>query len=179
MKKHVNEFDVMKKMLKTVHTIKESYVQNTLNEQNDPQYKNNLNTDTSGRMQSINLNGATISVPEGTELTDEQKKTFQQTIDEFKQQVSDLVEFNSLQIEDKNIQLSGRLIKFDVEFNYIIGGEKSGLFLKGQMIRVDEDFTTMLNQLSEYYKQFEQKWSQLTTTGTDETNQTTNNTQQT
>ena len=93
-----------------------------------------------------------------TTLTDEEKNTYQETMDDFVEQVSDLVDYNALNIYENNVEWSGMLVKFDTEFYYSVG-ERNGVYLSGTMMKVDEDALEMLNNLKDYYKIFSAKWA--------------------
>ena len=62
------------------------------------------------------------------ELTTDEKITFQETMDEFVTEVSDLVDFNKLNIYPKNVEWSGKIIDFDIEFYFSIG-EENGVYI--------------------------------------------------
>jgi hypothetical protein len=94
------------------------------------------------------------------ELTSEEQQNYQETMDDFIDQVSDLVDYNILNIYDNNVEWSGRLVKFDTEFFYSVG-EKNGVYISGNMIKLDEDFTETLTQLKDYYKIFSTKWANV------------------
>jgi hypothetical protein len=91
-------------------------------------------------------------------LTDEEKNSYQETMDDFVEQVSDLVDYNSLNIYENNVEWSGQLVKFDVEFFYTVG-ERNGVYINGEMIKVDSEFLEMLNNLKDYYQIFSAKWA--------------------
>tara|TARA_R110001583_G_scaffold115298_1_gene265843 strand:+ start:473 stop:1006 length:534 start_codon:yes stop_codon:yes gene_type:complete len=93
-----------------------------------------------------------------TTLTDEEKNTYQETMDDFVEQVSDLVDYNALNIYENNVEWSGMLVKFDTEFYYTVG-ERNGVYLSGTMMKVDEDALEMLNNLKDYYQIFSAKWA--------------------
>jgi hypothetical protein len=94
------------------------------------------------------------------ELTDMEKSTYQETMDEFIEQVSDMVDFNALHIYESNIEWSGKLIKFDVEFFYTLG-ENNGVYLNGKMFKVDDEFNEMSDRLRSYYNIFSSKWAKV------------------
>ena len=81
-------------------------------------------------------------------------------MDGFIEQVADLVDFGILNIYENNIEWSGSLIKFDIEFFYAVG-ETNGVYLNGSMIKIDEDFSDMLEKLTSYYEIFSTKWAQV------------------
>ena len=93
-------------------------------------------------------------------LTDEEKNTYQETMDDFIEQVSDLVDYNSLNIYDNNVEWSGVLVKYDTEFFYTVG-ERNGVYITGSMIKVDTEMLEMLNNLKDYYQIFSAKWAKV------------------
>jgi hypothetical protein len=94
------------------------------------------------------------------ELTTDEKITFQETMEEFVNEVSDLVDFNSLNVYRQNVEWSGKLIEFDIEFFFSIG-EENGIYINGDMIKTDEKFLEMIEKLKLYYEKFKSKWSKV------------------
>jgi hypothetical protein len=94
------------------------------------------------------------------DITSDDKIAFQETMDEFVTEVSDLVDFNTLNVYPNNVEWSGKLIDEDIEFIFTIG-EDSGIYVNGQMIKVDAEFLTMLNKLQQYYQKFKSKWGKV------------------
>lgn len=94
------------------------------------------------------------------ELTTDEKITFQETMDEFVSEVSDLVDFNKLNVFPKNVEWSGKIIDFDIEFYFSIG-EENGVYIDSQMVKVDEKFLDLLTKLQKYYEKFKSKWSKV------------------
>jgi len=93
-------------------------------------------------------------------LTDEEKNSYQETMDDFVEQVSDLVDYNSLNIYKNNVEWSGVLVKFDTEFFYSVG-EENGVYITGSMVKVDGEALEMLNNLKDYYQIFSAKWAKV------------------
>ena len=94
------------------------------------------------------------------ELTTEEKIAFQETMDEFVQEVSELVDFFPLNVYINNVEWSGKVIDQDLEFFYSIG-ENSGVYINGDMIKLDENFMDFVQKLSSYYNKFKAKWSRV------------------
>jgi hypothetical protein len=94
------------------------------------------------------------------DITSDEKIAFQETMDEFIEEVSDLVDFNTLNVYENNVEWSGNLIDEDIEFILTIG-EESGIYVNGQMMKVDEEFLTMINKLQKYYQKFKSKWGKV------------------
>ena len=80
------------------------------------------------------------------ELTTDDKKAFQETMDEFVSEVSDLVNFKQLNVYRNNVDWSGKIVDFDVDFYFTIG-ESNGLYISGDMVKVDENFLDAVNKL--------------------------------
>lgn len=94
------------------------------------------------------------------ELTTDEKIAFQETMDEFVSEVSDLVDFNKLNVYTNNVEWSGKIIDFDIEFFYSIG-EENGIYLNGEMIKTDEKFLDLITKLKTYYEKFKSKWAKI------------------
>lgn len=94
------------------------------------------------------------------ELTTDEKTAFQETMDEFVQDVSDLVDFNRLNVYPNNVEWSGKLIDFDIEFMFSVG-EESGIYINGDMIKMDDTFLETITKLKTFYEKFKSKWAKV------------------
>ena len=94
------------------------------------------------------------------DITSDEKIAFQETMDEFVEEVSDLVDFNTLNVYPNNVDWSGKIIDEDIDFTFTIG-ENSGIYIDGSMIKVDEDFLEVLNKLQQFYQKFKSKWGKV------------------
>ena len=94
------------------------------------------------------------------ELTTDEKVAFQETMDEFINEVSDLVDFESLNVYKTDVEWGGKIIDFDMEFYFTIG-ENNGIYINGTMMKVDENYLDMLNKLQQYYEKFKSKWAKV------------------
>ena len=94
------------------------------------------------------------------QLTTEDKKAFQETMDEFVVEVSELVDFNKLNLYENNVEWSGKITELDIEFFYTIG-EKNGVYVNGTMTKIDEEYLGFLVDLKKYYEKFKAKWSKI------------------
>ena len=95
-----------------------------------------------------------------TDITTDDKLAFQETMDEFVEEVSDLVDFNTLNVYPNNVDWSGKIIDKDIDFTFTIG-ENSGTYINGDMLKVDKDFLELINKLQQYYQKFKSKWSRI------------------
>lgn len=94
------------------------------------------------------------------ELTTDEKVAFQETMDEFVEQVSDLSDFGVLNVYPNNVDWSGKVIDFDLEFYFTIG-ENSGVYINGDMIKLDTELIELINKLTKFYEQFKSKWAKV------------------
>jgi hypothetical protein len=94
------------------------------------------------------------------ELTTDEKIAFQETMDEFVAEVSDMVDFNKLNVYTNNVEWSGKLIEQDIEFFFSIG-EENGIYIEGEMIKADDEFIGLITKLNTYYEKFKSKWAKI------------------
>ena len=94
------------------------------------------------------------------DITSDEKIAFQESMDEFVEEVSDLVDFDTLNVYPNNVDWSGKIIDQDIEFTFTIG-EDSGIYINGDMVKVDEDFLEMINKLQQFYQKFKSKWGKV------------------
>ena len=94
------------------------------------------------------------------DITSDDKIAFQETMDEFVEEVSDLVDFNTLNVYTNNVDWSGTIIDQDIDFTFTIG-EDSGIYINGEMMKVDDDFLNIINKLQQFYQKFKSKWGKV------------------
>lgn len=116
------------------------------------------------KSQSYRVSGGIITLhgkdKQQLELSTEEKIAFQETMDDFVDQVSDLSDFGTLHMYPNNVEWSGKVIDFDLEFFYSIG-ENNGVYINGDMIKLDESLVELINKLTSYYQQFKSKWAKV------------------
>jgi hypothetical protein len=93
-----------------------------------------------------------------TDLTTEEKLVFQQTMDDFVSGVSDLVNFEPLNIYKDNVDWSGKVVDFDTDFYFTIG-ENNGIYITNEMTKIDENYLDFIEKLKTYYEKFKSKWA--------------------
>jgi hypothetical protein len=94
------------------------------------------------------------------QLTTDDKLAFQETMDEFKQGVTEMADLNKLNLYPTNVEWSGKITELDIEFFFSIA-ETNGVYINGTMIKLDEEFTEMSTKLKSYYEKFKAKWSKI------------------
>lgn len=116
------------------------------------------------KQQSYRISGGIITLhgkdKTDLDLTTDEKVAFQETMDEFVEEVSDLVDFDRLNVYESNVDWSGKIIDFDLNFYFTIG-ENNGVYLNGEMIKVDENFTQLVSKVQVYYEKFKSRWAKI------------------
>ena len=131
--------------------------------QDDEEFKDEEKTP-EDKVQKYRVSGGILALhgkgKTDTDITTDDKLAFQETMDEFVNEVSDLVDFNTLNVYPNNVDWSGKIIDEDIDFTFTIG-EDSGIYINGDMVKVDNDFLDLINKLQQYYQKFKSKWSRI------------------
>jgi hypothetical protein len=116
------------------------------------------------KVQKYRIGGGILSLhgkeKDKLQITTDDKTAFMETMDEFIEDVSDLVDFNELNVYTNNVEWSGKIIDQDLDFIFTIG-ENNGIYINGTAVKVDPDFLDMINKLQKYYEKFKSKWSKI------------------
>lgn len=94
------------------------------------------------------------------ELSSDEKTSFQETMDDFVNEVSDLSDFGTLNLYPNNVDWSGKVIDFDLEFYFSIG-ENNGVYVNGDMIKLDDNLVELIGKLTSFYEKFKSKWAKV------------------
>lgn len=94
------------------------------------------------------------------QLTSDEKVAFQDTMNEFIDEVTSLVDFYPLNIYDNTVEWSGKIIDLDLEYIFSVG-ETNGLFLNGTMNKVDDEYLSFIDKLQKFYEKYRMKWGKI------------------
>jgi|LakMenE01Jun11ns_1017448.scaffolds.fasta_scaffold9646365_2 hypothetical protein len=94
------------------------------------------------------------------QLTTDEKNALTSSVDEFRSDVAELVEFGDLNVYPENVEWKGKILENDLEFFFSIN-EPNGLYIKGDMIKVDQEHMEVIGKLQSYYEKFKTKWSKI------------------
>ena len=115
----LSEQDIAKKMdpvLDSINQSKNSDEEMETSQNTNP--KSEEKTDKEDKQQSYRVSGGVITLhgKETTdlELTTDEKMAFQETMDEFVSEVSDLVDFETLNVYKTDVEWGGKIIDFDI-----------------------------------------------------------------
>jgi hypothetical protein len=103
------------------------------------------------------LNGKTEA---DIQLTTDEKNAFVETVDEFRSEVAELAEFDKLKVYHDNVEWSGKILELDLEFFYTIK-EPNGIYINGEMMKLDEKYLEMIPKIQSFYEKFKNKWSKI------------------
>jgi len=144
-----NDYDFTKKMLNTIRNISESKTSTrTLREQEEPQQHLQINNDVT----VINdVDVKMLSTDQSDmKLQDDQKTAISGLIDNFRQQVSQIVEFDpGMTINQQQIRLDGKLTDEDVTF-VLIAGQEGGVYINAEMLKVEAETLAVLDKLVKF-----------------------------
>jgi hypothetical protein len=94
------------------------------------------------------------------ELTTDEKNAFVESVDEFRNEVAELVEFGKMNLYPENVEWTGKIMELNLEFFYTIN-ESQGIFINGKMIKLNEEYIEMVGKLQQNYEKFKTKWSKI------------------
>lgn len=141
-----NDYDYTKKMLNTLRNISESKTSTkTLREQQEfEQQQDDITVINDVDVKLLSTDQADMK------LMDDQKNAISGLIDNFRQQVSQIVEFDpGMTINQNQIRLDGKLTDEDVSF-VLIAGEESGLYVNADMLKIEAETLAVLEKLMKF-----------------------------
>jgi len=165
-KKIRNEYDEIKRMLNKIRQIRLINKANDygiLSEQLDDidsSGENNIydESDQNKKQDIFVINDVDVKIhsedSEDLVLNDEEKQKISQLIDDFRKEVSELVEFGRLDIYDENAKLDGKIIDINLIFSLSTGND-TGLYISNpSMLKIDDNSSNIINKL----RAFESKY---------------------
>tara|TARA_Y100001972_G_scaffold123011_1_gene169560 strand:+ start:258 stop:884 length:627 start_codon:yes stop_codon:yes gene_type:complete len=160
-----NRYDDMKTMLDRVRLINEQAegeVETATQDEDEPRERPTVEEELT---KEYTVSGGKIIVHGASEqdlvLTDEEKSSFQETMEQFAEEVSDMAQFHPLNIYKNNVEWSGDLLRFDVRFYYSIAEVEGTYIGNANMIKVDNKFMEVLEKVKSFYNTFESKWAKV------------------
>ena len=94
------------------------------------------------------------------QLTTDEKNAFVESVDEFRNDVAELVKFDKMNVYPENVEWSGKVLELDLNFFFTIN-EPHGIYVKGEMVKVNEEYMEIIGKLQNYYEKFKNKWSKI------------------
>jgi hypothetical protein len=124
----MNQYDEIKSLLKKSRMLMEQVEPLNMAKSIEDEIENDTNTDNvdmdvekvkKDKSKTYRISGGLLTMhgkdKKDLELTTEEKTAFQETMDEFVDEVSDLSDFGVLNLYQNEVQWSGKVIDFDLE----------------------------------------------------------------
>ena len=146
-------------MLKTIRTLTESKTSNrSINEVEE--FESELPDEATKEQKNdvIVINNVDVKLLSTDEadmqLNDNQKTTISTLIDNFKQQVSQIAEFDpGITMNQDQIRMDGSLPDEDINFVFIAGVD-SGVYINADMLKLEQNVATALEKLAKFNETF-------------------------
>jgi hypothetical protein len=94
------------------------------------------------------------------QLTTDEKNAFIESVDEFRTNVAELVEFDKMNVFPENVEWKGKILELNLNFFYTIN-EPHGIYLNSDMVKIDEEYLEMVGKLQSNYEKFKTKWGKI------------------
>lgn len=94
------------------------------------------------------------------ELTSDEKNAFIESVDEFRNDVAELVEFGKMNVYKENVEWNGKVLELNLEFFYTVN-EPHGIYVNGEMVKLDQEYIEMVGKLQSNYEKFKTKWTKI------------------
>ena len=170
-KKLLNEYDSTKKMLNTLRKLNGLIVENEMgSEQPQQQQQDPLGTEDAVSTKEQDSDFVVINNVEvkllstdsmDLKLTDEQKTSISNLIDNFKQQVNQIVNFEpGMSINEGQIRLDGKLPDQDINFVFV-AGKDSGVYINAEMLKLETEVGNLLEKLVKFQATYETSMNPL------------------
>ena len=158
----MNQYDEIKSLLKISRMLVEQSA--PVNIDADIEQDINVETSPEDKTKTYRVSGGLIKLhgknKQDLELSTDEKTAFQNTMDEFVNEVSDLSDFGTINVYPNNVEWSGKVIDFDLEF-FLSIGETQGVYINGDMIKIDDDLLELINKLNGFYEKFKSRWAKI------------------
>lgn len=153
-------YDDTKKMLNTLRKLNENKQSNSVIKEQQEQIPQEVNPEQTQKQESdfVIINDVEVKMLStdemDMELKEDQKEIISNLIDNFRQQVSQIVDFDpGMTINQNQIRLDGSLTDEDINFVFIAGDE-SGVYINADMLKLDTETGTALEKLAKFEETF-------------------------
>lgn len=124
----------------------------------EPQKLNTVDPSKAGNNDIAIINNVEVQInsddPEDLVLQDDEKGQISQLIDDFKTEVSEVAEFDKLNLYPDSAKLDGRIGELGLNFTFSTGDD-TGLYLTNtQMLKIDDNSLDTINKLRTFEGKF-------------------------
>lgn len=164
----MDRYDEMKKYL---NIIREQLSDNRINIAKDIEDSIEGDTETTYRKQEYIVTGYPLVLNgkknRDVKLTSLEKNAFIESVKEFHEGVTEMVDFNKLNVYPDNVEWSGKITEYNINFVFTIG-EQFGVYVymdtqnnNLNLFKIDDDSYKFLGSLKSYYSKFKAKWEEV------------------
>lgn len=161
-------YDETKKMLNTLRSLNHSRTTlRTLKEELEPQTDETQPSTEKVMDDVLVVNDVEVKLISSDsadmQIKDEQKNAISELIDNFRQQVSQIVDLDpGFTLTESQIRLDGTLTNEDINF-VMIAGEEDGLYLNSDMLKIEDDTVLAIQKLVKFQETFKTTMEPLIT----------------
>jgi hypothetical protein len=172
-KKLLNEYDSTKKMLNTLRRFNGILTENEIGAeqpqqtQQQPGQMGTQNAVSTKEQESdfVIINDVEVKMLStdslDMKLSEDQKSSISNLIDNFKQQVNQIVDFEpGMSINENQIRLDGSLPDQDINF-VLISGQDAGVYINAEMLKLETEVGNLLEKLVKFQATFETSMNPL------------------
>ncbi len=159
-KKVIVGYDDTKKMLNTLRKLNENKQSNSVIVEQQEVIPQQVSPEQTQKQESdfVIINDVEVKMLStdemDMELKQDQKETISNLVDNFRQQVSQIVDFDpGITINQNQIRLDGTLTDEDISFVFI-AGEESGVYINADMLKLNTEVGTALEKLAKFEETF-------------------------
>jgi hypothetical protein len=171
-KNQTTGYDATKKMLNTIRKLNESRSTSYNLIKEADEFNQQPTDDTEYQQDDVKddvtvVNDVDVKLMSGDDadlkLMDDQKNAISSIIDNFRQQVSQIVDFEpGFTLTETQIRLDGVLTDQDIKF-VLIAGDESGVYINADMLKLENEVGTMLEKLAKFDETFKSAMEPLIT----------------
>ena len=113
---------------------------------------------------SFKIQGSIISIhgskKSELQLTLDEKNAFKESMDEFRAEISEIVDFKPLNIYSNKVQWSGTIPDKEINFHFSTD-ENNGVYMDAQMLKLDDEIVDLIEKLQKFFEKFKLKWNKI------------------
>ena len=90
----------------------------------------------------------------------DEKVAFKDIIEEFRNEISEIVDFQPLNVYQNNVEWSGKIPDKKINFHFSTE-ETNGVYMDAEMLKLDNDIVELIEKLQKYFEKFKVKWNKI------------------
>jgi hypothetical protein len=166
-KKIKNDYEVTRRMLKTIRTLTESKTSKNAINETEVVIDSLPSEDAEAKIKDgiEVINGVDVKLLSSDQndlkLDDQQKQSISTIVDSFKVQVDQMVNFDpGFTLAPEQIRLDGKLTDEDISFVFIAGQEE-GVYINASMLKLEQNIASVLEKLAKFQLTFRETMEPL------------------